>query len=569
VLVAVALLAIALDVGFAHSLTGFAAALAMLVLALVVGRRAVVVARSALGTAGVRGLLGFEVALATALVGFTLARVMVALAATTGSDIAAAGRTYDFVFVVLWTAAWTLVVSPTRTARWLMRLSQRPALLLSGSFAGMIAVGSLLLTLPLSLRSVRDVSFVDSLFTITSAVCVTGLTVNDVLATYSVFGQLVILLAIQLGGVGIMTIAALALTFSRRGSLRSQLQYAAMMDATTLEDLRTMVRSIIVGTLVVEAVGAALLWKAFEGHAALEGRSAGFLAVFHAVSAFCNAGFALFPGNLTPFVGDASVQVVIMALVLLGGIGFPVMLELMRLAWRWSMRLFRRGSRHPGHLSLAASVVLRTTAFLLLLGALVTWAFEATGALAHLGFVDQGIAAVFASVNTRTSGFNTVDLGAMREGTLLVYCALMFIGGSPLSTAGGIKTTTAAVLVATLRAELLRREAELGRREVAVDALRKAIAVTALSGAIVLVVVLLLTFTEDLPFLPLAFEAVSAFATVGLSTGITGSLSAVGKLVITVTMFVGRVGPLTIALAVGQDAKPRPYRLAPESLPVG
>ena len=179
------------------------------------------------------------------------------------------------------------------------------------------------------------------------------------------------------------------------------------------------------------------------------------------------------------------------------------------------------------------------------------------------------LAALFASVNTRTSGFNTVDLVVMKDATLMIMCVLMFIGGSPASTAGGIKTTTAAVVFATLRAELRGREPELAGRAIAPDALRKAIAVSAMSLAVVLTIILLLTLTEDQKFIHLAFEAVSAFATVGLTAGITSSLSVAGKLIITAAMFVGRVGPFTIALAVGRDVEAQRYRLARENLPVG
>jgi trk system potassium uptake protein TrkH len=281
--------------------------------------------------------------------------------------------------------------------------------------------------------------------------------------------------------------------------------------------------------------------------------------VFHAVSAFCNAGFSLFAGNMTQFAGDVGVQVVLMVLIVLGGLGFPVLMEVVRTGWQRLRRVVDSKASAPARVGLTTRVVLTTSGVLVVAGMVAVLALEFTGALTPAGEAMTGgrvLGALFASVNARTAGFNTVDLGVMRDATLLLMCALMFIGGSPASTAGGIKTTTAAVVMATLRGELRGREPELGGRAIAAEALRKAIAVSALSLLIVLTVVLLLTLTEDQPFIRLVFEAVSAFATVGLSTGITASLTVAGKLIIAAAMFVGRVGPFTIALAAATAARP-------------
>jgi trk system potassium uptake protein TrkH len=568
-----ALMVVGLDIAFARAATGIVTTLVMAAVVGVSLVRGHAIARSGRRATRLRALMRFEIALVIALAGFCAARgwltydQLVSVAEDEAGPVVA--RTYDGVFLVLAGLSWGLVISPERSARMLLRAASRPGLLLSGSFVGLIAVGTLMLVLPMSLRDVDDVSIIDSLFTMTSAVCVTGLTVNDVSTNYSRFGQTVILLGIQLGGMGIMTVAALALTMVRSGSLHSQRQYAAMMDARTLADLRTMVRSIVVGTLVIESLGALALWALLDGHPAMEGRPTAFHAVFHAVSAFCNAGFALFPNNLVPFVDDPAIQVVLGILIVTGGIGFPVIVELTRHAWAWVRRLSRRGTAHPGRMTLSTWVVLRTTFWLILVGAVATWLLEWGGALAHRSHFDRIVAAFFASVNTRTAGFNTVDVGSMKDATWIVFCILMFIGGSPVSTAGGIKTTTFAVMFATLRAELRGCDPELGHRAVAPEDLRKATAVVVLSASILVVVVLGLSLTEEHAFVRLLFEAVSAFATVGLSTGITADLSVLGKLLITLTMFIGRVGPLTIALAVGREHADRPYRLAPENLPVG
>ena len=567
---------VALDVGVASPWTGLVIVFGMAAVTLAVAeevRQMIFARRKAEALAGV---LWFEVSLLLALLGFLLARTL-ALTAAFGGDLGASGvaaaKTYDLVFTGLAAIAGGLVIAPERTGRVLLNMAQRPAMMLIGSFAAMIALGSLLLTLPVSLTEAGHTSFVDSLFTMASAVCVTGLTVNDVPSVYTPFGQGVILAGIQLGGVGIMTVAALALAFSSNSSLQSQLRYAAMLDARTVADLRKIVVGILAGTFVVEAIGALLLWLLLVGDPRLGEHSAVWMAVFHSVSAFCNAGFSLFPGSITQFAGEFGVQTVIMGLIILGGLGFPVMVELVRHGWRRLVRVVKRSAPAPARLSLTTRVVLSTSAMLIVVGTVAFLALEFSNALAPAS--EQGVgrrfmAALFASVNTRTAGFNSVDMASLRDATILVTCALMFIGGSPASTAGGIKTTTFATVIAALRAELRGREPELGGRALAPEVLRKATAVLVMMSGIALVIILLLTLTEDQPFLKLSLEAISALATVGLSTGITGSLTVAGKLIVSAAMFLGRVGPFTIALAVGETATAHQrYRLAREDLPVG
>lgn len=572
----VALGVVALDIAVASPWTGLPVVLGMAIVTFAAFEQVRQMLAARRKEAGLRGVLWFEVSLIVALLGFLVARVLVLarmFGGETGEQVVAAAETYDLVFTALAAVAGGLVVAPERTGRVLLNMTQRPAMMLIGSFAAMILLGSLLLTLPPSLTEVARVSYVDSLFTMASAVCVTGLTVNDVPTTYTAFGQGVILAGIQLGGIGIMTVAALALAFGNNTSLQSQLRYAAMLDARTLADLRRIVVGIFAGTFVVEAIGALALWLLLAGDPRLGEQSALWMAIFHAVSAFCNAGFSLFPGNLTPFAGDFGVQAVIMTLIVLGGLGFPVMMELVRHAWRRVVRVVKPAAPVPARLSLTTRVVLSTSLALIVAGALAIFALEFSSALAPAaehGVGRRALAAVFASVNTRTAGFNTVDLAAMRDATLLLTCVLMFIGGSPASTAGGIKTTTFAAVVAALRAELRGREPELAGRALVPEVLRKAIAVLVMMIGVALVITLLLTLTEDQPFLRLAFEAVSALATVGLSTGITGSLTVAGKLIVSAAMFLGRVGPFTIALAVGEaPSTHQRYRLAREDLPVG
>lgn len=520
----------------------------------------------------VSALIGADAIIIATLLAMFVARAYILSQQSDVGDVQLehAARMYDLVFLVVGGLHGLSAAMPERLARLALRFAQRPALLLAGSFAAMILVGTVLLALPLSVEDVADVSLVNSLFTITSAVCVTGLTVNDPGSTYTFFGELVILLGIQLGGMGIMTLAALALAFARDTALSTQLRYAAMLDARTLTDLRTTVQSIVVGTLAIEALGALLLYIQFSGDPRADGHSVAWLSIFHAVSAFCNAGFALFPGNFASFADDFGVQSVLMALVTCGGLGFPVLRELAIQARMRGLRIVMRNQPRPMPMSLSSRVVVITSGILLAGGTVLVLALEWGRAPMHeLGPLERIFAALFHSVNTRTSGFNTVDIGAFTSTTLLWTCVLMFIGGSPGSTAGGIKTTTVATLFATLRGELRNGEPNLGRRAIAPEVFRRASAVTAISAGIVIVSLTGLTLSEEHDFVLLLFEAVSAFGTVGLSAGITAKLTTTGKLIITATMFVGRVGPLTIALAVAAAGGRAHYRLARESLPIG
>lgn len=572
-LATLAFVVLALDVAFASRLTAVAAVTVMVGLLAYPARGAAALARHAASGVRLRSVLRFEAVLLFANAGVLLARLFIAVEQWRGPGALdaprAAARTYDVLFVALFVCALTFLVATERVARLALAVARRPAALLAGSFAALIATSTLLLALPISVQRVTDISFVDALFTATSAVCVTGLVVNDVAATYTLFGQVVILLSIQLGGIGIMTIAALALTTSRKGSLQAESRYASMMEASNLLELRVIVRSVVAWTFWIEAVGTLLLWALWAGDPRLGGRSALFAAVFHAVSAFCNAGFALFPANLEPFVRDPLVQVVLMVLIVLGGLGFLALRDVgQHLRDRARARLWPKAPR-ARRLRLGTRTSLVTSFALVAVGAATCLVLETTGVLFALRPDHQILNALFLSVTSRTAGFNTIPIGELRDATLLCVMVLMFIGGSPGSTAGGVKTTTFAVIVAALRGELRGREPHLFGRALEPDALRKATAVVAISAGIVVSSLLLLTLTERQPLSRLAFEAVSAFGTVGLSTGITPTLTWMGKLVLVATMFVGRVGPLTVALAVARERRREPFRLAHEHIPVG
>ncbi|WP_437492045.1 TrkH family potassium uptake protein [Sorangium sp. So ce1014] len=460
--------------------------------------------------------------------------------------------------------------------RLLATAAEHPARLMAVSFGVATLLGSFLLTLPQSLRDIADASFIDGLFMSASAVCVTGLAVHSVAETYTPFGQAVLLLLVQIGGLGIMVLSTFfAIVAGRRLRLRDAAVMAEMIDADSFARLRRNVAAIVLFTLGIEAVGAlALLFSFLPHHEIVSGPVAGaplsgagdhlWAAVFHSVSAFCNAGFSLFGGGLVPLVGSPAVSGVVSALVILGGLGFPVHEELLRRA-----RLRLRGERPP-RLSLHSRVVLLTTAVLLVVGTAGFLMLEWRRSMGGLSWPVKVLASFFQSAMTRTAGFNTVDYGLMGPATLMLVCMLMFIGGAPGSTAGGVKVTTVATLFATLRAELRGDEApHLLGRTLPAATVRRAMGVAFLMVVLVSGFLLVMLALEPHSPMGLALETVSAFATVGLSANITPSLSAPGKLVITLAMFIGRIGPLTLALALANQARARSYRLPEERVGIG
>lgn len=418
-----------------------------------------------------------------------------------------------------------------------------PQGLLVLSFAAVILVGSLLLMLPWS-RTGGEADYLTALFISTSAVCVTGLIVVDFPNYYSTFGQVVVLVLIQLGGLGVMTGAALLFrAMGRRLSLRSQ---AALQDSLLQMNLaanfRRLFRWILILTFSIEALGAAVL---FLGFSLKDGpREALFPAVFQAVSAFCNAGFSTFSDSMMGYRGEPLIVWTIMALIVLGGIGAVVLVEL-------TERSIHRGpsqSMPSRRLSLHSRTVLVTSAVLIAAGAAVLLLFGLTPGETGVGEWIE--AALFQSITARTAGFNTISIGALPVTSLLLLIALMFIGGSPGSCAGGIKTTTAAVWLSEVWSSVRRRdEVVLFDRALKSSIVRRAMLLINLAVAWNFVGVLLLMYfegTEHTALMGLFFEQISAFGTVGLSTGVTPHLSGAGQLWIIATMFVGRLGPLVL-----------------------
>ncbi|MDZ8171722.1 TrkH family potassium uptake protein [Microbacterium xanthum] len=403
-------------------------------------------------------------------------------------------------------------------------------------------VGTVLLMLPVATRSGEGTSFVHALFTSTSAVCVTGLVVVDTETYWSPFGHAVILALIQIGGLGIMVFASLVgVLLARRFSVRSRLRAAAEAKALTLDDVRGVVRRIVVTSLIVEAVLFAVLFPSFAfryGHGWGEGA---WFALFHSVSAFNNAGFALYSDSLVRFAADPWVCLPICAAIILGGLGFPVLLQL------------RHEIGRPLRWSMNTRLVLFGSLILLVGGAVYITALEWNNPRT-LGAHDPAarvLIGFFHSVQTRTAGFNSVDIGAMRDETWFVMDVLMFIGGGPAGTAGGIKITTFAVLLFILVAELRGAGAvNIFGKRLSRAVHRQAIAVVLIAVAAVVASTLALMILTGESLDRTLFESVSAFATVGLSTGVTGDLPDAAEILLSVLMFLGRLGPLTIGTAL-------------------
>jgi potassium uptake TrkH family protein len=445
----------------------------------------------------------------------------------------------------------------------LVAAARNPAQLVVGAFAALIAIGTALLRLPLAVDDgVAHPGVLHSLFWATSAATVTGLGTVDV-SVFSLFGEIVLLALIQLGGFGIMTIGSVfALVASRRVGLRQRMLAQAEIGAVDFGELRHLLGAIAKITVGVEASVALVLFVRFatsDVTGELSLLHAAYTAVFHAVSGFNNAGISLYSDSLSRFVGDPFVNVPVSFAFIVGGLGFPVLVE------------FRRRTR-PRRWSLHTRITLVTTAALLVAGPVLVLALEwrNPGTLGPLGVWDKVQAAWFQGTTARTAGFSTVDVGAMHEPTLNLITGLMFIGAGPASTSGGIKVTTFAVLGFAIWSEV-RGDADVNvfRRRLPVQAVRQALTVALLSVGVVFGTAIVLTATSSFSFTDTLFEATSAFGTVGLSTGITPDLSRFGHIVLVLVMLTGRVGPVTFATALALRSRTRAYRFAEERPIIG
>jgi trk system potassium uptake protein len=434
-------------------------------------------------------------------------------------------------------------------------------------FIAVISLGAMLLMLPISTSSGQWNDPIVALFTSTSAVCVTGHVVVDTATYFSRFGQFAIVLLIQVGGLGYMTVTTfLLLLLGRRFGLKDKVAIQQSLDRRSLQGSSQVLQSIVATTIIFELTGAFLLLFVFVPD--LGWTKGIWFSLFHSISAWNNAGFGLFSDNLVGYEGSWLVNAVITGLIIFGGIGYEVILELYL---RARGRLLRQRIKIAR--SLNFQVAVSTTLFLLFGGMVAIWSIESRNpqTLGSLNFPQQLLGAWFQSVTSRTAGFNTIDISKMTTAGLFVTISLMLIGGSPGGTAGGIKTTTARVLASCTYATLRGKESvTLYRRQVPNSLLLKAIAVTFGSLLTVVCATIAIALAEPkLDFIRILFEVVSGFATVGLSTGITAALTPFSKLVLIATMYIGRVGILLLIAALLGDPRSSTIKYPEESLLVG
>lgn len=428
----------------------------------------------------------------------------------------------------------------------IIKIKLTPTQVLALGFATIILIGTLLLMLPVATKSGERTDFLTALFTATSATCVTGLVVVDTKTYWSVFGQIVIMLLIQVGGLGIMTMSTLfALILGRKITFRERLVMQEAFNTNSLGGIVKFAKYILMVSFLFESIGAIILTLRFLPQMGL--KKAVYYGLFHSISAFNNAGFDLM-GNfksLTGYVSDWVVNLVVMGLIIFGGLGFYVLLDIYE-------------HRHFNKFTLHSKIVITITLLLIAIGTLLIFLFEYNNpkTLEPLDFPTKILAALFQAVTPRTAGFNTLSLSDMTIASKFLTIILMFIGASPAGTGGGIKTTTFAVILYTVLSVIQgEEETVLYKRTISRNIVYKAVAISFISVFIIFSVTMVLSITETSDFLTVLYETTSAFGTVGLSLGLTPELSTVGRIIIIFTMYTGRVGPLTLALALAQRQK--------------
>lgn len=451
-----------------------------------------------------------------------------------------------------------------------------PAQLFIVSFLAIIVMGSFLLTLPKA--TYEGISFLDALFTSTSAVCVTGLIVVDTGSYFTQFGQVIIAILIQLGGLGILTFASYFSYFFKGGaSYENQLVLSDMTNSQKIGDVFETLKKILIITFSIELLGALIIFFTLKASLFTNFFERVFFSVFHAISAFCNAGFSTLPSNLYQegFRFNYSLQLIITLLFVLGGLGFPIIVNVLKYLKYLIVNSLRATSHEerlytPWILNINSRITLVTTLSLTAVGTVLFYINEYNNTLAeHHGF-GKVVTALFGAATPRTAGFNNIDMGALNFSTIMLLFFLMWIGASPASTGGGIKTSTFAI--ATLNFLSLAKgkdKIEVYRRQIADVSVKRAFATISLSLFVIGFAIILISVSdEDKTLLSIAFECFSAYSTVGLSVGITADLSTMGKAVIITTMFIGRVSMLTILIAIFKQAKQKNYRYPTEEITI-
>lgn len=422
-------------------------------------------------------------------------------------------------------------------------LKNNPSLIFIIGFVMVVFLGATLLNMPFSSADGNSIGFIDALFTATSAVCVTGLTVATTSVQWTIIGKLIIICLIQIGGLGVMTLSTfIAFFLGKKISLKTRLLIKEERNTYELQGVVRVTKNVLIYTFVVEFIGAIFFSFVFcKEYGPIRGI---WYSLFHSISSFCNAGFDIIGGSsFIKYATNPIINFTAIILIILGGLGFIVFVEIVK------VRKFRKFSLHT-------KVVLIMTAILLLIGTVTILLLEYNnkGTIGNMGFFEKLQASLFQSVVTRTAGYCTVDISALKESTAIIMAIFMFIGGSSGSTAGGVKVTTVAVLFLGIHSTIYgKKDIEIYQKRVPKSTVMKSISIIGIAFSIVLILSILLSITEassGFSYVDLLFESVSAFGTVGLSRNVTPYLSVIGKLLVSCTMFVGRLGPLTIAYAV-------------------
>lgn len=438
------------------------------------------------------------------------------------------------------------------------RKQPTPARMICLSFLVVILSGTVLLMLPFASKSGQFTNLIDAFFTATSATCVTGLVVFDTFSKWTIFGQLIILILIQIGGLGLITMTTFFnVAIGRKLGFRSMQLAQESVNSTSIADIKKLVKFVVVVSLTVEFIGAAVLSTAFLP---VYGRDGIWVSIFVAISSFCNAGFDIL-GRETPFIslmnysGNYTVLITVMALIIIGGLGFIV----------WSDLYEYRKTKK---LMLHTKIVLIVTVILIVVGAVLTFVFEFNnpGTIGKMNLGDKITNSVFHSVSSRTAGFNTIDIPILKEITKLITIILMFIGAAPGSTGGGIKITTIVVLIMTVVSTIKGREdTVILKRRVNKQVVYKSLTILAIGFVIVMVTTCVIMFTVPrVKEIDALFEAVSAFATVGISSGVTAISGVIAKLMLILTMYLGRVGPVSVALSLSMQGNKNKGEIIPE-----
>ena len=442
-----------------------------------------------------------------------------------------------------------------------------PSQVLAGGFFALIVVGTLFLALPFSASNGVSIGLLDAFFTSVSSVCVTGLIVKDTPVDFSIFGQIIIMLLVQLGGLGYMTSASVIyLIAGKRIGLAERLIMRESLNVLSMEGLVRFTKGVLFITLAIEGIAAIILSIRFSHDFSYI--KALYLGIFHSITSFNNAGFSLFSDNLMGYRDDIVVNTVIMANIILGGIGFIIFSD-----------LYRYIKKEIQNLSLHTKLTLTTTFLLILAGAVLLFIFESSGStntMQGASLSDRIVVSLFHSISARTAGFNTVNVGEMASDSLFVLIVLMVIGASPGSTGGGIKTTTYAIMMVALWSAVRgRQDYTVFKRRISVELVAKAFLLTTMVTIIIITSTTLLLLTENRSFIQTLFEVSSAFGTVGLSTGdggilsLSGLFSTTGKIIISITMYTGRLGPLLLSIAIVKGMYPQRYRYPEGKILIG